>query len=116
MKNSIGSSLIHCPYGMSFLPSLVSDGFVTAGGPVLRVALGEHERAQALVLLAARGAAHEMGAKPGDRGVRVLAVELELDEPVELCEALVAADLGSFGAEQALEIRSVGHAASSSAS
>src|SRR5205085_8136785 len=65
--------------------------------------LAADERAQALVLLAARGAAVEVRAQPGHRGVRVLAGELELDVPVELREALVAAELGPGGAEQPSE-------------
>jgi hypothetical protein len=44
--------------------------------------LAADERAQALVLFAAGGAAVEVRAQPGHRGVRVLAGELELDVPV----------------------------------
>src|SRR5207249_5509179 len=56
--------------------------------------LAADECAEALVLLAAGGAAVEVGAQPGQRGVGVLAGELELYIPVEPGEALVAADLG----------------------
>ena len=80
--------------------------------------LAADERAQALVLLAAGGATLEMGAKPRDRGVRVLARQLELDVLVEEREALVAAHLGPARAEQPaerlLEIWAFGHVASSS--
>src|SRR5688500_3474339 len=62
--------------------------------------LAAEERAQALVLLATRGAAVEMRAQPGDRGVRVGAGELELDVAVELVEARLAADLGLGRTEQ----------------
>ena len=55
------------------------------------------------MLLAAGGAAVEVGPQPGDRGVGVGARELELDIAVELVEADVAADLGLRRAEQPLE-------------
>ena len=71
--------------------------------PALEVLLAADERAQALVLLAAGGAAGEVGAQPGNGRVGVGARELELDVPVELVEALVAADLGRGRAEQAAE-------------
>ena len=45
------------------------------------------------MLLAAGRAAVEVGAQARDRAVGVLARELELDVPVELVEAGVAADL-----------------------
>src|SRR5262245_23814737 len=61
------------------------------------------ERPQALVLLAAGGAAFEVGAEAGELAVCVTPGELELDVPVELLEALVAADLRVGGSEQAAE-------------
>jgi hypothetical protein len=64
-----------------------------------RSALGR-ERAQALVLLSAGGAALEVRAHAGDRAVRVAAGELQVDVLVEEVEAVVAADLGPVGAEQ----------------
>ena len=67
------------------------------GQGVLQRLLAADERAQALVLLAAGGAAVEVGAQAGNRGVGVLAGELELDVAVELVEADVAADLGPAG-------------------
>jgi len=59
--------------------------------------------AQALVLLAARRAALEVLAHPGDLSVGVVAGELGLDVLVEQLEALVAADLAALRAEQAGE-------------
>ena len=76
------------------------------------------EGAQALVLLAARGAAGEMRAQPGNGGVGVFAGELELDVAVELVEADIATDLRLGGAEHAAEctvaVRTFGHVVSSS--
>ena len=65
--------------------------------PREKAPIAADERAQALVLLAAGGAAVEMGAQARERGVGVLAGELELDVAVELVEAVVAADLGLAG-------------------
>ena len=70
-------------------------------GPLAGV--GGEQRAQALVLLAAGGAAVEMGREAGNPRVGVLARELELDVAVEELEAAVAADLLGPRAEQALE-------------
>src|ERR671930_21317 len=61
-----------------------------AVGDELERLLAADERAQALVLLAAGGAAVEVRPQPGRRGVRVLARELELDVAVELGEARAA--------------------------
>src|SRR5215213_11201131 len=58
------------------------------------------ERAEALALLAAGGAAVEVLAHPGYRGVRVARLELQLDVLVEALEALVAADVRPGRAEQ----------------
>ena len=55
------------------------------------------------MLLAAGGAAVEMGAQPGNRAVGVGTGELELDVPVELVEADVAADLGACRAQEPAE-------------
>ena len=52
------------------------------------------------MLLAAGRAAVEVGTHAGDRGIGVLALQLEVDVPVELVEAGVAADLGCGRAEQ----------------
>ena len=52
---------------------------------------------EALVLLTTGWAPLEMLAHPGDRDVRVLPEELQIDIAVELVEAGVAADLGSPG-------------------
>ena len=49
----------------------------------LQKLLAADERTQALVLLAARGTAVEMGPQPRDRGVGIGARELELDVAVE---------------------------------
>src|SRR3954468_10415966 len=59
--------------------------------------------AQALVILAAGRAAFEMRAHPGEELVGVIAGQLEVDVLVQQLEALVAADLGPIGAEQAGE-------------
>ena len=61
------------------------------------------ERAQALVLLAAGGAAGEVGAQPGDGGVGVGAGELELDVAVELGRSTRRSRSRLGGAEQAAE-------------
>src|SRR5919201_5725596 len=91
-------------------PAPPDDG--TASG-ALEPLLPADERAQALVLLAAGGAAVEVGAQSGHDRVRVLAGELELDVLVELREALVAADLRRRGPEQPserlLQIRPFAH-------
>ena len=55
------------------------------------------------MLLAAGGAPLEMGSQAGHRGIRVEPRDLQLDVAVELCEALVAADLGPARAKQAGE-------------
>src|SRR4051794_17822424 len=65
--------------------------------------LAADERPQALVLLAAGGAAVEVSAEAGDGGVGVLPGELELDVAVEEVEALVAADLRLRRAEEPAE-------------
>ena len=65
--------------------------------------LAADESAQALVLLAAGGAALEMGSQAWDRCVGVFACQLELHVLVEEREALVAADLGLLRAEQSSE-------------
>ena len=65
--------------------------------------LAADERAQAFVLLAAGGATVEVGAQPGNREVGVMTRELELDVPVELLEALLAADLWAVGAQEPVE-------------
>jgi hypothetical protein len=65
--------------------------------------LSADEVPEALVLLAACGAALEVSTKAGDRGVDVGAGQFQLDIPVELLEAGVAADLRLGGAEKALE-------------
>ena len=52
------------------------------------------------MLLAAGRAAVEVGAHAGNRGFGILALQLEVDVPVELVEAGVAADLGCARAEQ----------------
>ena len=70
------------------------------------------------MLLAARRAAREMGSQARKSRLGVLAGELELDETVDLVEALVAADLRPSGAEEAVERfpgwGSFGHVVSSS--
>src|SRR5215212_2589010 len=90
----------------------------TVGDGGLQRLLAADERAQALVLVAAGGAAEQMGAQPGDRGVGVGTGELQLDVAVELLEALVAADFGLRRPEQPaqrlLQIGSLGHFVSSS--
>ena len=63
---------------------------------VARLLAGD-ERPQAVVLLAARGAAFEVVAHPRDATVGVRALQLQLDVPVEQLEALLAADLVPFG-------------------
>jgi hypothetical protein len=63
--------------------------------------VGDHERAQALVVLAARRASLEVGAEAGE--MRVGAGELELHVLVEKLEALLAGDLESGRAEHSLE-------------
>src|SRR4029078_8579023 len=63
------------------------------------------QRAEALVLLRARGTADEVGAQARAELVGGSACELELDVAVELRETLVAADLRLVTAEQALESR-----------
>ena len=68
-----------------------------------RAAFAGDELAQALVLLAAGGAAAEVGAQTGDRRVRVHPREFELDVPVELLEAPVAAHLGASRSEETAE-------------
>src|SRR5215211_1622926 len=92
----------------------------TVGDRGLQRLLAAHERAKALVLLAAGGAADKVGAQTGDRGVGVRTGELQLDVAVELLEALVAADLGLRRPEQPaqclLQIGSLGHFVSSSVS
>src|SRR5215211_455336 len=70
----------------------------SAAGAVLR--LGRDQRPQARVVLPAGRAALEVSAHAGDRLVGAAARQLELDIPVELLEALLAADLGPSGAEQ----------------
>src|SRR6185436_9883369 len=56
-------------------------------------AVAADQLAQALVVLAAGGAALEVRAHPGHPGLGVLTGELELDVLVEALEALLAADL-----------------------
>ena len=68
------------------MPSLVS-----RRAAVLRGLLAAYERLQALVLLAAGRAAREVCPQPRKLGVGVPAGNLELDEAIELLEALVAA-------------------------
>ena len=69
------------------------------------------------MLLAAGRATLKVGAQAGKCGVHVGAGELELDVPVELVEAGVAADFGLGGAEEAaqclLEVGALGHFVSS---
>src|ERR671934_119595 len=65
----------------------------------LRDLLTGDKRAQALVFLAARRAAVEVGAQAGNRRICILADTLELDVAVQLVEALVAAKLGLRWAE-----------------
>jgi hypothetical protein len=64
---------------------------VSVKAALLRRALAGNESSQALVLLAAGRAAFEVGSKPGDGGVGVLARHFEPDVAVELLEALVTA-------------------------
>src|SRR5262249_51934593 len=75
-------------------------GAARAARDLAAPALGAHERAQAFVLLAAGRAAVEVCAKPRDLGVRVPACELELDVPVQVLEAVVAAELGPGRAQK----------------
>jgi hypothetical protein len=58
---------------------------------------------QALVLLAAGGAAVQVGAQTRKSGVGIVSGNLEIDIAIELFEALVAADLGLGRAEQPSE-------------
>src|SRR5204862_7551974 len=84
---------------------------------LLESLLAADERWQALVLLATRGAAVEVGSQSRDCGVGVGARELELVVFVELCEALVATDLrrrrSQKTAERLLQIGSSAHVSSS---
>jgi hypothetical protein len=61
------------------------------------------EGAEALVVLAAGGAALEVRAQPGDPFVCRLPLQLELDVLVEALEALVAKNLRLARSEQPLE-------------
>src|SRR4051794_41577924 len=79
-----------------------SPAFATSRPPVLPEFLGG-ERAQALVLLAAGGAARQVRCHPWDPLVGGCADQLELDVDVERLEALVAAELGRGRAQQARE-------------
>src|SRR5918994_2814818 len=74
-------------------------------GAHLRRVLGADERAQALVLLPAGGAAFEVRPEARDGGVGVGSDQLQLDVTVEQLEALVAADLGLRGSEQTADCR-----------
>ena len=55
------------------------------------------------MLLPAGQAAGQVGAEPGDAGVRVVAGQLQLDLAVRLGEAGVAAHLRLLGAEQPVD-------------
>jgi hypothetical protein len=68
-------------------------------------AVGFDQGPQALVLFIACGAAVKVGPHAGDRLVSIGSGELELDISVELLEALLAAEFGSGGAEQAPQRR-----------
>src|SRR4051794_33171219 len=67
-----------------------------------RRVLGD-ERAKAVVLLGAGGAAAQMGSQRGHRSFGVAQHELAVDVDVELLEALVAGGLRSGGAKQPVE-------------
>src|SRR4051794_41891234 len=74
----------------------------TAGGPHRPGStLAGDERAQALVVLPARGAALQMRGHAGDRGLGIAAGELGADELAEALQALLAADLRARPAQQA---------------
>src|SRR5919197_387957 len=95
--------------------SPLNRGFARLASPwrrVLRRRVAGEEVAQAVVILAAGGAALEVGAHAGHRGVGVCAGELELDEAVELVEARLAGQLRLHWAEQAADVIAV-HGASS---
>jgi hypothetical protein len=94
-----------------WMPTASPDTFVLQGR------FAADEGAEALVLLAAGGAAVEVGAQARECGVHVGARELELDVAVELLEAGIAPDFGLGRAEQAaqcvFEIGALGHFVSS---
>ena len=86
-------------------------------GRLARRLVAADEGAQALVLLAARGAPCQVRAEPGDGGIDVGAGQLELDVAVELVEAGIAADLRLGWSEQTaecvVEVGAFAHVASS---
>src|SRR5262249_21010426 len=71
----------------------------SAGDRKSSPSMGTHIGQQEVVLLAACGAPREVGPHPCDLCVGVGAVALEVDEAVELVEALLARDLGPAGPE-----------------
>src|SRR4051812_37945860 len=79
--------------------------------------LAADEREQAVVILAAGGAADKMGTQARDRRVGISAGDFELDVAVKFFETDIAADLGLDGPQQTsqcpLDLEVLGHSSSS---
>src|SRR5262249_12270842 len=79
------------------------EDLASSGGGLLPWRLAGEEGLQAEVVLAAGRTAVEVRPHAGDRVVGRSTLELDLDIAVELVEALLAAELGLLGAQQAAQ-------------